>query len=361
MTDSNALPSPPGPPSESAAWRVLVVDDEVSIRRLLQKWVHAQGAAVLEASTSEDAMALIDSHGAPAVALCDIRLPGKDGLWLAAQLHEAHPETAVIMTTGVNEFDAAVTSLQAGVVDYLVKPFARERLTEALNRGLFAHKSRVALASMHGELSSRRSQITEALAELELNSAATLDAMLSMLRAREAGSGDHVHRVAALSVNLALALQIGEPRLSDIERAALLHTLGRLALPDALLRCAEEDLCAEDRARVRAYPLHGYTILKSVPFLAAAAEIAVAAHERWDGSGFPRGLLGADIPVGARIIGVADAYDALTTRASERPLSPTQALAVLSGARAAEFDPAIVAALARLLRADSPHPLNTVG
>jgi response regulator RpfG family c-di-GMP phosphodiesterase len=341
-----ALPSAREP--DGAPWQVLVVDDEVSIRRLLQKWVQAQGADVVEAGTSEEALSLIESGGAPAVALCDIRLPGKDGLWLAARLHEAHAATAVVMTTGVNEFSAAVTSLHAGVVDYLVKPFARERFVEALNRAFFAHKSRLALAAMHHELNSRRSEITEALAEIEMNSAASLDAMLGLLRARDGGACEHVRRVAALAVNLALALQIGEPRLSDIERAALLHTLGRLALPDALLSCPEDELGPDDRARLREYPLHGYAILRSVPFLAAAAEIAVAAHERCDGSGFPRGLRGDSIPLGARIIAVADAFDALTARGGGRRLTPADALNVLSGARAPEFDPAIVAALAAL-------------
>ena len=113
-----------------------------------------------------------------------------------------------------------------------MKPFSRERLTEAVNRAFFAHKSRRALADMQRELDERRAQITEALGALEMNAAASLEAMLAMLRVRDAHSYDHAHRVAALSVNLAMALRVSEPQLSDIERAALLHNLGRLALPD---------------------------------------------------------------------------------------------------------------------------------
>jgi DNA-binding NtrC family response regulator len=113
--------------------RVLIVDDEAPLRRLLQNWVEAQGADVIEAGTAEEGLSLVETGGAPAVALCDIRLPGKDGLWLAEQLHARFPETVVLMTTGVLEFGAAVHSLQAGVVDYLVKPFKRERLAEAVN------------------------------------------------------------------------------------------------------------------------------------------------------------------------------------------------------------------------------------
>lgn len=327
--------------------RVLVLDDEAPIRRLLQNWVEAEGASVLEAGTSEQALAAVEAGAAPAVALCDIRLPGKDGLWFAARLREKHPDTAVVMITGVNQFDAAITSLHAGVVDYLVKPFTRERLVEALQRALFVHRSRLALAAIDRELDARRAQIAEALAEIEANATGSLDAMLSMLRTRDAGAYERAHRVARMAVNLAMTLGITEPHLSDIERAALLNNLGRLALPDALLARPESALTADERALVRAHPLHAHTMLRNIPILAGAAELAVAVHERWDGSGFPRGVRGEEIPLGARIVGVADAFEALVTR-GDAPLAPAEAVAVLSGERAGEFDARVLAALRTL-------------
>src|SRR5688572_4003686 len=314
----------------SVVMRVLIVDDEGPIRRLLQNWVEAAGGTVLQAATAEEGLALVESEGPPSVALCDIRLPGKDGLWLAEQLRALCPQTAVVMTTGVHEFDAAINSLQAGVVDYLVKPFTRERMTEALTRAFLIHKARHGLAEMEHELDRRRAQVTEALAEIELNSSTSLEAMLSILRARDAELHDRSHRVARLAVNLAMTLQIGEPRLSDIERAALLYNLGRLALPDALLSRAQQTPTAAERERFRTYPLHGYHMLKNVPFLAAAAEIVVAAHERYDGSGFPHGLRGDDIPLGARIIGAADAYDELVSGIGRPAITGAVAVELLS-------------------------------
>jgi response regulator RpfG family c-di-GMP phosphodiesterase len=146
-----------------------------------------------------------------------------------------------------------------------------------------------------------------------------------------------------------MTLGIAEPRLSDIERAALLHDLGRLALPDALLLRHVSELTVHERSLFREYPAHGRDILKTIPFLAAAGEIAVAAHERCDGSGFPRGLRGDAIPLGARIIGLASAYDALVAVApGDREVS-MRALEVLSTSRRDEFDPAAVAALHALL------------
>jgi len=335
--------------------RVLIVDDEEPLRRLFQNWVEAEGAEVIEAATAEEGLALAKSGGAPAVALCDIRLPGKDGVWLAEQLHAGFPETVVLMTTGVLEFSAAVNSLQAGVLDYLVKPFSRERLTEAVNRAFFAHKSRRALSDLQRELDQRRAQIAEALGDLELNSAASLEAMLAMLRMRDAHSYDHAHRVAAMAVNLAMALRIGEPQLSDIERAALLHNLGRLALPDQILIRKERTLSADERAKLRSYPLHGQAMLKNVPFLAAACEIAVATHERSDGSGFPRGLRGEAIPLGARIVAVADVYDELVSGIGDTPVSAASALQVLSVDRAGQFDPLVIGALTMLQPSPSPN------
>jgi response regulator RpfG family c-di-GMP phosphodiesterase len=328
--------------------RVLIVDDEAPIRRLLQAWVEGEGAAACQASNAEEALALVESSGAPAVALCDIRMPGRDGLWLAEQLRAGYPQTAVVMTTGVHEFDAAVHSMQAGVVDYLVKPFTRERMAEALNRAIFTHKSRHALAAMDEELVHRRAQIIEALAEIELNASSSLEALLSILGARHAATLAHAHRVSRLAVNLAMALQIGEPQLSDIERAALLQNLGRLVLPDAILSPDERTLTGADRDRFRGHPLHGYTMLKNVPFLAAAAEIAVAAHERYDGSGYPHALRGDAIPLGARIISLANAYDELVAGGTGAPLSQPAALDVLSTTRAAEFDPLVLGALKAL-------------
>jgi response regulator RpfG family c-di-GMP phosphodiesterase len=328
--------------------RVLIVDDEAPLRRLMQTWVETEGATTLEAGSAEQALDVLEAEGPTAVALCDVKLPGHDGLWLAGQLHQSYPETAVVMTTAVHEFDAAVTSLQAGVVDYLPKPFTRERLTDALKRAFLAHQSRHALGEMQSELERRRQQIIEATAELEMNTASSLEAMLAMLRMRDPDSTDHTHRVARLTVNLAMALQIGEPQLSDIERAALLHNLGRLAMPDALLARPAASLSSADLARLRSYPLHGYAMLKNVPVLAEANRIAVASHERYDGSGFPHGLKGAAIPLGARIIAVADAFDELVSGIGAAAVTPARAVEILTTQRSREFDPLALDALRKL-------------
>jgi response regulator RpfG family c-di-GMP phosphodiesterase len=160
--------------------------------------------------------------------------------------------------------------------------------------------------------------------------------------------------VARIAVNLGTALRISEPFLAEIERAALLHNLGRLALPDVLRSREKSTLSEEERMRLHAYPLHGQAMLKNVPFLAAANDIAVSAHERYDGSGFPRGLAGEKIPLGARVLAVADAYDELVSGVGRPPVSVEQALEILSVQRIAEFDPVVIGALVLLQPQGNP-------
>jgi cyclic di-GMP phosphodiesterase len=335
--------------------RVLIVDDEAPLRRLLQSWVQAEGGHVMEADSAEEALALVQSEGPPAVVFCDVKLPGRDGLWLADEFCTRYPDAVVVMSTAVHEFDAAIHSLHARAVDYLSKPYTQDRFVDALRRAFIFHRSRRAHSEMLKELDDRRAQTIEALADVELNASSSVNAMLAMLQARDAGSYSHAHRVAKLSVDLAMALQVGEPQLSDIERAALLHNLGRLAMPDALLNRAERSLSEAERAQLRSYPLHGHAMLKNVPILAAANQIALASHERYDGSGFPHGLRGDAIPLGARVIGLADAYDELVSGFRDAPVSPARAIEILSRERLAQFDPAALAALEALQPGNVPQ------
>lgn len=133
--------------------RALIVDDEAGIRGVLRRWLEAEGVEVVDAATAEEALgAMARLDPPPGVALCDIRLPGKDGLWLANQLDTFYPDTAVVMTTGVHDFETAVRSLQSGVVDYVSKPFERKQVLDAYRRAFFAHTSRLTVASMTREL-----------------------------------------------------------------------------------------------------------------------------------------------------------------------------------------------------------------
>jgi response regulator RpfG family c-di-GMP phosphodiesterase len=280
---------------------VLIVDDEAPVRRLMHRWLDAEGVSAVEAASAEQGL-LLASQLPPAVALCDINLPrGQNGYWLVEQLRLLHPDTAVVMTTGLQEFDAVVTGLRFGVTDYLVKPLTRERLAEALQRARLEHRNRTASTVGHTDESSMSV------------------ALLAVLRAQGDAAVHHAQRVSRLAVKLAAALNVDEAARLDIERAALLRDVARLDV---------------------------HAIARHVPQLAAASAIVVAVQERFDGTGFPLRLKGDAIPLGARIVGLADVYDDLV--AGHTPVAPARAVEMLCGARVREFDPDVLQALKAL-------------
>lgn len=292
---------------------VLIVDDEPMFRRLMRRFMDAEGVQASEAESAEQAL-LLASQDPPQVALCDINLPrGQTGFWLIQQLQAIHPETAVIVTSGLPGFESTIAGLQAGVVDYVVKPFSRERLHEALTRAFADHRSRVATTAVMRQLDGREPDSD--------TSATSVPSLIAVLRAEDEGIARHAMRVAALSVQIALKFGIGQPALADIERAALLRDVRRL-------------------------DVHG--IARNVPFLAAAEALVGAVEERYDGTGFPMGLKGEAIPLGARIIAVAEAIDGLLTAAGAGRVTPSTAADTLAAKRPREFDPRVLHALSAL-------------
>ncbi|HMF59663.1 MAG TPA: response regulator, partial [Vicinamibacterales bacterium] len=167
---------PDGGPAE---WRgavraqnVLVVDDESGARDLMARWLESSGYTVTTAASAEEALGRLQDQPS-AVALCDIRMPGHDGLWLAGKIREQYPETAVIMATGVQGAGPAVETMRRGVIDYLTKPFGRERLREAVTRGLEFHHAawdaRLWRESLQQEMAIRRTRLNDAVSAIHID------------------------------------------------------------------------------------------------------------------------------------------------------------------------------------------------
>src|SRR5215510_8662609 len=178
-----------GPLEDPVPASVLVVDDEVGVRDLMSRWLSSGGYEVRTAANADEALSRLHETP-PAVALCDIRMPGRDGLWLAQQIRQEAPETAIIMATGVQDVGSAVASLRYGVIDYLTKPFGRDRLRESVLRGLEWHRaatdSRRWRQSLDAEVEARRHRLRDTLSLIPIDSDAALDRMLGMLT-----NGDH--------------------------------------------------------------------------------------------------------------------------------------------------------------------------
>jgi putative nucleotidyltransferase with HDIG domain len=338
---------------ESLNHSVLVVDDENGVREVVSRWLSIDGYQVATASSADEALTRVNRE-APAVALCDIRMPGRDGLWLAEQIRHQAPETAVIMATGVHDVGAAVISLRQGVIDYLTKPFGRERVCEAVGRGLEWHRaaceSRRWREALETEMHTRRQRLAGALSALRIEDDGALDATLSMLTLSDREAYGHAYRVAALAVSVARALHLPDADVSALERAALLHDIGKLAVPEAVLR-KPAPLTAEEQALIRQHPLIGADLIRGIPYLSASADLIRDAHERMDGLGYPHGLHAAEVSIGARIIGVADAYDAMTRpRVFRDAISPAEAMLEVTRCAGVQFDPVVVEAFKRIVQ-----------
>jgi len=333
---------------------VLIVDDENGVRSLMARWLEAGGYRVTTAGSAEEALGRLQ-ESPPAVALCDIRMPGHDGLWLAERIREEYPETAVIMATGVQDVAPAVKTLRQGVIDYLTKPLSRERVRDAVTRGLEWHESawdaRRWRESLEQEMTIRRSRLSEALAGILVDSDSMVDSMFAMLTLTDPEIYAHGYRVAAVSVSIARMLGLPDEALRTIEHGALLHDVGKLTLPEAILR-KPAPLTVEELLLVRRHPAIGSELIASVPYLQESVPIVREAHERMDGLGYPHGIHAGEVSIGARIVCVADAYDTMTRpRVFRDALDPSAAQRELERCRGTQFDPLVVEAFGKAIRA----------
>lgn len=335
---------------------VLVVDDEPIIRELMTQWLRGAGFEVTSASDADEAIDLARNHP-PDVVVSDVRMPGHDGLWLTDRLRHQHPTTAIVIVTGLGDVNTAIRTLRLGVQDYLVKPIERQALMEAIARGLQWHDREVEqqreYQRLENEIYARRCQLSETIAKLQVTSSAAVDALLRLLTLHDAPAYDHATRVAALSTRLASALGGDEGLVTHVEVGALLHDLGKIAVGVRVLSKPER-LSSAERELIGRHPQLGADIIAHVPFMKTAAAIVAAHHERWDGEGYPNKLRATEIPLGARIVMVADTYDALT---NDRPYqdehTPAAALEEIRRCRGTQFDPDVVDAFTALMAADA--------
>lgn len=338
--------------SNDFASSVLVVDDENGIRDLISRWLQAGGYSVTSASGAVEALDLMQTL-TPAVAVCDIRMPGRDGIWLADRILQQFPETAVIMATAVQDAVDTAAGLGDGVVDYLTKPFERNRLSEAVIRGMHWHRSarasRCWRERLEADVERRRSKLADAIGALNLEPDCAIDALLSMLSQGADEAGAHARRVAELARETAAAMGLAPEEIVVIRRAALMHDLGKLALPEALLQ-KPAPLTADEQAIVRRYPQLGSDLMAGLPFMEEPAAIVRATRERLDGEGYPKRLSAPQVSLGARIVAVADAYDTMIrARVFRDAISPAAAVQELERCSGTQFDAGVVGVVKQLV------------
>ena len=248
-------------------------------------------------------------------------------------------------------------ALRVGVVDYLARPLAprrARRTRRAVEWRSTIQLSRGALGRHEQEMALGAARIAEVLAEAGIASSMALDAYLAKLYGQNVAAFEHTRRVASASVLVATNMQIEEPLLGHVERAALLHDVGKLVIPKEIMR-KTWPLGAGEHALIRSHVRLAADLVSNIPFLAPTASILIATRERFDGTGFPFGLQGSDIPVGARVIAVAEAFDTLRAGPLSEPGSIHAANAELVRGAGTLFDPDVIRVWLRCLDRFETH------
>src|SRR6476661_4596490 len=307
-----------------ATERILVVDDEEPIREIISSMLSAAGYKTRQAASGMEALAILNSTGEFELMLSDLMMAELDGIALLERSKEKYPDMPVIMVTAVHDISVALAAIRNGAYDYLLKPFEREQLLAMVRRALEHRRlkleNRAYQSNLESLVAARTEQLRQAMTDLERSYDITLEALGDALDLKDAETEGHSKRVTAFTIAIARAMGIPQESIRVIARGAFLHDIGKMAIPDAILR-KPGALNPEEIAIMREHCFRGYQMLRKIPFLAEAAEIVYSHQERFDGTGYPRGLKGEGIPVGARLFSVADTLDAIT---SDRPYRPAQ-------------------------------------
>ena len=336
--------------SNEGRGRILITEDEPVVRNILCELLSKRYQCAAAGSASE-ALALLRSDCFELV-ISDIMMKGMSGLEMVPHVRELAPETVVIMISGAQTIESAIESLRAGAFDYIMKPFDLHHV-EAVVRRALEHQA-LSIAKRHYEnyleelVRQRTEELNCAFIALEDTYRTTLKALAAALETRDAETHGHSERVVRFSLRLGQEMGLPADQMRSLEFGALLHDIGKIGVPDAILR-KPGPLTEEEWRRMREHPTHGQRILRGIEFLEGAASIVAEHHERWDGTGYPLGLRGTQIDIKARIFAVADAFDAVVSnRVYRHGKSYEAALAELKTHAGRQFDPDVVAAFERI-------------
>lgn len=344
---------------DSLKTNIFIIDDEEPIRKVLSTHLTKEGYNVIQSSGGKG---IFDSLKASAfdLVICDIKMPDIEGTLILEFIRENFDTVPVIMLTGLTDVAVAVDVMRRGAFDYIMKPVKKEDLLNAIrkalmHRGLLIRNRQLEKENKDYQLFLEE-KVLERTKELDTKTMALEDAYLvvksmniqfatalaEFIEAKDRHTRGHCNRMRRLCVELGTAAGMNDKEIETIEYASLLHDLGKVGVNEEILN-KEGPLTEEESRRMKAHPEIGEKILMGIPLMEDVARVMVAHHENYDGSGYPRGLRGEGIPLSARIIAVADIYDAM---ASDRPYRKGLPLEVISAemrkVAGTQLDPAVV-------------------
>lgn len=334
--------------------RILIIDDEPDLRTVLAEFL-GENFDCVQAESAEAGLAEIRRKHF-AVVITDINLTGMSGLELIPFIKAEDPQTVVMVISGQQGIDNAITAMRTGAFDYIVKPFDLAQVDAAVRRALEHYELQVIKRRYDSHLeelvAKRTAQLDQALGEIETSYRSTLQALVQALETRDFETHGHSERVVTFSLRLGYQLGLDAEKIRALEFGALLHDIGKIGVPDAILR-KPAALSDEEWKKMRLHPIYGRQILRNISFLEEASLVVAQHHEKWNGEGYPLGLKGEEIDINARIFCVVDALDAIVSdRVYRAGRSYQEAREEINRCAGEQFDPLVVEAFNQIPKED---------
>jgi len=323
---------------------VMIVDDQASQRTLVRSIVKDISESIKVSDVADPVQALLLSQkDPPDMLILDFRMPKMDGLEFVRRFRRplSQRDIPVIFISVVSDADVREAALGAGVIDYIVKPIQPLDFKAKLKSLIEMRQHQVSQKNRSYLL---EHQLNTALRDIEYRERELFLRMAKLIEMREVKPQAHTALLPAYAVLLAEAIGLEEDEVRNMANAILLHDIGNVAIPDSILN-KPEPLSKHERSVMQSHTVHGHSVLQGSrnPLFQMAAEITLSHHEHWDGSGYPQGLKGIEIPIAARIAAVADMLDALTSPRSYRAAYDfAEAMEILQAAAGVKLDPEMI-------------------
>jgi putative two-component system response regulator len=336
--------------------KIIYVDDDADLLESVSELLSSEGFTVFPFTNGLDALERLRQEEADLV-LTDIKMPNITGIELLEKIRAVDTETPVILTTGYADLNTAIDAIKKGAFEFIIKPFDFDYLILAINKGV-QHKQALRLerdykTELEKMVVQRTRELSDALKTVKNMSRVVIERLTAAAEFRDNVTGRHISRIGHYSAVIASVLGMPDDFIDTISVASAMHDIGKIGIPDSILH-KPGPLTPDETKIIESHTTIGAKILKgtSFPLMQMAASIALSHHERWDGSGYPEKLHGRHIPIEARIVMLADQYDALRSqRAYKPPFDHITTFEILTSGdritRPEHFDPDVLDAFKR--------------